>query len=61
MTAFVVTLEIRYRGAAVGTTEDVIEAETADEAERIAIERWRAKRPNRAFAPLLTRPLSRQA
>ena len=54
MTAFVVTLEIRYHGSACGTTEDVIEADTAEQAERLAIERWRVKRPDRTYAPLLT-------
>jgi hypothetical protein len=51
---FTVVLEIRLNGAAVGTTSDVIEAATEEEAERKAIQAWRAARPDRSFAPLLT-------
>jgi hypothetical protein len=51
---FVVTLEVRRHGSPCGTTEDVIEATSIDEAERLAIAAWTAARPDRTFAPLLT-------
>jgi hypothetical protein len=51
---FVVVLAVVWNGATVGSTEDVIEARDAAEAERKAIEAWRAVRPGCSFRPLLT-------
>ncbi len=51
---FDVTLEMRRRGTACGSTCDVIEAADAAEAEELAIAAWRALRPDLTFAPLLT-------
>ncbi len=42
------------RRLAVRSTSDVIEADTAYLAEQKAIEAWKALRPDRTFAPLLT-------
>ena len=55
MTKFTTILEMRRRGACVGSTEDVIEAADAAEAEELAITAWRAARPDLTFAPLLTK------
>ena len=50
VTVFVVCLVVRDRsGASIGSTKDIVEATDADEAERIAIERWRALRPTCRF------------
>jgi hypothetical protein len=49
---FTVILAIRWRGATVGSTEDVIEAETAAEAIEKAVQAWRALRPDCQFTPL---------
>lgn len=54
MARFLVVLEVVWRGAVVGSTEDVIEAEDADDAERKAIAAWQARRPGCSFRPLLT-------
>ena len=54
MTRFIVLLEVRRRGACVGSTEDVVEAVDAAEAEELAVERWKAARASYSFAPLLT-------
>jgi phosphoribosylaminoimidazole-succinocarboxamide synthase len=54
VTRFTVLLEVVWRGAVVGSTCDDVEAETADEAEELAVERWKAARPGYSFAPLLT-------
>jgi hypothetical protein len=51
---FVVVLEMRLRGACVGSTEDVIDAADAAEAEELAIAAWRAAEPDLTFAPLVT-------
>jgi hypothetical protein len=51
---FVVVLEVHYRGACVGSTEDVIEAVDAEAAEAIAIEQWSKARPGFTFAALVT-------
>jgi hypothetical protein len=50
---FTVILDVRYGGSSFGTTEDVIEAATAAEAERLAIEQWTAARPDRTYHALL--------
>ena len=49
-----VILEERWRGALVGSTEDVFEADCAQEAERIAVHSWMRVKPGRTFEPLLT-------
>jgi hypothetical protein len=51
---FTVILSVVLHGATVGSTEDVIEATDAAEAEVKAIAAWRAVRPDRSFRPLLT-------
>jgi hypothetical protein len=51
---FIVILEERWRGAAVGSTEDMFEADGPHEAEGLAIRAWRLAKPGRTFAPLLT-------
>jgi hypothetical protein len=51
---FRVILEMRLHGSACGSTDDVIDAETADEAEQTAIREWKKVRPDLTFAPLLT-------
>ena len=51
---WLVILEMRRRGACVGSTEDVIEPAGPAEAEEFAIAAWRARRPDLTFAPLLT-------
>ncbi|MGZ4334996.1 MAG: hypothetical protein ACXVRJ_12105 [Gaiellaceae bacterium] len=53
---FIVILEKRWHGAAVGSTEDVFEADGPREAERLSIRAWRLTKPKpgRTFAPLLT-------
>jgi hypothetical protein len=50
---FVVILEVRVHGAPCGSTQDVIEAASADLAVREATRLWRAAMPGRTFAPLL--------
>ena len=54
MPTFTVVLEVTLRGSSAGTTCDEVEADDAAEAERIAIKRWNAARPDRSFRPLLT-------
>jgi hypothetical protein len=51
---FTVVLEVVWKRAVVGSTEDVIEARDAADAEAKAIKAWRALRPGRSFRPLLT-------
>lgn len=51
---FTVVLEVVSRGSSAGTTCDEVEADDAAEAERVAIERWKAARPDRSLRPLLT-------
>lgn len=53
---YVVLLAVVWRGATVGSTEDVIEAGSATEAERAAIDAWQAVRPECSFQPLWTAP-----
>ena len=55
MPSYTVILNVSQNGAAVGSTNDVIEAESADEAERKAIEAWKVARPACSFTPLFTR------
>jgi hypothetical protein len=54
MPLFVVRLAVVLHGATVGSTEDVIEARDAADAEAKAIKAWRALRPGCSFRPLLT-------
>ena len=54
MPRFVVVLALVWKGATVGSTEDVIEARDAADAEAKAIAAWRAARPGCSFRPLLT-------
>ena len=54
MPRFLVVLEVVWRGAVVGSTEDVVEGEDAADAEAKAIAAWRAVRPGCSFRPLLT-------
>jgi hypothetical protein len=51
---FEVTLAIVRDGATVGSTRDVIEAPSAAEAERIAIDAWALACPGCRFEPLTT-------
>lgn len=51
---FIVILEERWHGAAVGSTEDVFEADCPGEAERVAVRAWTRAKPGRKFVPLLT-------
>jgi hypothetical protein len=51
---YMVILDVRAHGSAYATTEDIIEADSAEQAERQAIDAWRALRPDRTFHPLLT-------
>ena len=51
---FTVVLEVVRSSAVIGSTEDVVEADDAADAERIAIERWRALRPGCSFQALVT-------
>jgi hypothetical protein len=53
MQLFTVVLEVRWNGSACGTTEDVIEAETADEAIEKARTQWKRVEPSFSFHPLL--------
>jgi hypothetical protein len=52
VTTFTVVLEVIWRGAAVGSTRDVVEAETPDEAVAEAVRAWQARRSDCSFAPL---------
>lgn len=54
MTVYVVSLQIIESGATVGSTRDAVEAEMAEEAERLAIEAWTAACPGRVYLPLVT-------
>ena len=54
MTVFTVMLAVVFEGATVGSTEDEFEADTAQEAEALAVAAWRAVRPDRDYRPLLT-------
>jgi hypothetical protein len=55
VTVFVVCLVIRDRyGAPIGSTEDEVTANDPAEAERIAVEQWKAVRPSCRFEPLIT-------
>jgi hypothetical protein len=49
-----VILAVVLHGATVGSTDDVIEAEDAADAEAKAIAAWRAAGPGCSFRPLLT-------
>lgn len=51
---YTVILDVRANGNAYATTEDIIEADSAEDAERQAIDAWKAVRPDRSFHPLLT-------
>ena len=51
---FEVTLEAHLGHACIGSTRDVFEAASAEEAEAQAIAAWREVRPDLHFAPLLT-------
>jgi hypothetical protein len=46
---YVVILDVSINGASFRTTEDVIEAPDATEAERIAVEQWKAVEPRFTF------------
>jgi hypothetical protein len=54
VTRFVVVLEVRRLGSSCGTTEDVIEAADAADAEAQAVAAWKSARPECSYAPLLT-------
>jgi hypothetical protein len=54
MPRFLVVLEVVWRGAVVGSTENVIEADDAADAEAKAIAAWLAVRRGCSFRPLLT-------
>jgi hypothetical protein len=49
-----VILDVIYNGASIGSTEDVIDADDAADAEEQAIQSWKAVRPGCTFHPLLT-------
>lgn len=49
---YVVILDVVLHGSSVGSTEDVIEAACADDAECIAINAWRQVRPECTFHAL---------
>ena len=51
---FVVILDATLHGSSVMTTEDVIEAASATEAEAKAIEQWKRAEPGFTFRPLFT-------
>ena len=53
---YTVILDVRADGSSLGTTEDIIEADSAEEVERLAIEAWRQVRPDRSFHALLVLP-----
>jgi hypothetical protein len=54
MTQFVVVLDRALRGASVGSTEDDIEADTAEAAEAIAIASWKTVAPQYTYHALIT-------
>jgi hypothetical protein len=54
VTRYVVVLEVRRHGSSFGTTEDVIEAADAAEAEAQAVAAWKNARHECSYAPLLT-------
>jgi hypothetical protein len=54
VTSYVVTLQVILHGCSVGSTEDVIEATSAAEAEEQAIAAWSEAEPRYEYRPLLT-------
>jgi hypothetical protein len=50
---FVVTLAAYLRGSSIASTEDVIEADSADEAVAHAIREWQRVEPELTFQPLV--------
>jgi hypothetical protein len=57
---FTVVLAVLRHGATIGSTCDDFDADSAEEAERLAIAAWKAAEPALTFRPLLTmaRPAS---
>jgi hypothetical protein len=53
VTVFTVVLDITRNGVSIGSTEDVFEAESADDAAAQAVAAWQALRPGVTFHPLL--------
>jgi len=54
MNRYAVVLEAHLGHACIGSTRDVIEAESADAAQATALARWHEAEPGLRFAPLLT-------
>jgi hypothetical protein len=54
MPRFRVCLAVASHRAVVGSTEDVIEGTSAEDAERLALEPWKQARPELDFRRLLT-------
>ena len=55
---YTIVLEMRYRGSACGSTNDIIEAVSAQEAIDKAISEWKKVEPGFTFAPLFSAPLT---
>jgi hypothetical protein len=51
---FEIVLERRLHGVAFGTTRDVVEAETAADAERLAVAAWTRAEPRFTYSVRLT-------
>jgi hypothetical protein len=54
MNAYVVILARYFKGSCIGSTRDVVQADTAADAERALIDAWKRVRPECTFRPLLT-------
>ena len=54
MTAYTVILAKLYAGASVGSTEDVFDAASAEQAEALAVAAWEQADPRYNYRPLLT-------
>jgi hypothetical protein len=54
MATYRVILAATLHGASIGSTNDVIEATSAVQAEALAIEAWREREPKLTFHPLFT-------
>ena len=54
MTAYTVILQNVYVGAPIGSSEDVFDAATAEDAEALAIAAWTQADPRHSYQPLFT-------
>lgn len=56
--SYTVVLEMRYHGSACGSTNDIIDAASEQEAIGKAIAEWKKVEPGFTFAPLFSAPVA---